>query len=129
MIAGEQAEAAAVDRQRVLQTEFRREVSDMLRDELRPLLGDPRPYPSEPLVEGEEHGVVTLQNHRICGRLDESLFGDLVQQLDRVVLGIVPESRIEGLEERPRLVVPAPPEVVSELLDARDTRWNLAFGH
>src|SRR5262249_5061201 len=61
--------------------------------------------------------------------LDEPLFGDFVQQLDGVVLRIVPEGRIQSLEERPRLLVPAPPEVVSELFDASDARWNLPFGH
>ncbi len=121
VVAGEDAEAARVDRQALVEAELRAEVGDQLASaEHRRLFGGGRAAVVR--VEGGERAVVVVEEHRIARGFVEPALVHAPQQRLRVLPHRVPERRIEAVEERARGAVPAEPQVVRELLEARQRR-------
>src|SRR5581483_2106013 len=56
-----------------------------------------------------------------------SLGLDVGQQLDGVVVGQVPECRIDNFEETPGFGLPAPPEILGEFLEACEVLGQLGW--
>ena len=118
MIAGEDAEAAGVDRQRLVQAELGGEVSHRPRAEHAGVLAAP--------------GVLRLQvfAEPAVGVVDAPMEGELrrprlelrrrhlLQQQDGIVVALAPAQRVELAEQADRLFVPAPPQVLGQREEA-----------
>ena len=116
VIAGQHAEAARVDRQRLVQRELRGEIRDAAAAEHRRALAPPRMRHRPRLVEAEDGLVVGLQKFGIGGGVGETLRRDLLQHPHRVVGGRPPQRVIEPAKHLPRAIVPAPPQIERELM-------------
>ena len=114
MIARKDAQAARINRQGSVNSEFGGKVCDRLAREFRKLFLKPArrmPIAGHPLVDG---GIILTQKIGILGSMLHPGGADLVQQFDGIVLGVAPKIRIEPLEEQPRTVIPAPFKVTGQ---------------
>ena len=112
VIAGQDAQAAAVDGQGMMQAEFRREIGDETLRHLRMLAREPRVRRGHVGIERQKDGLVAPQEDRVGGRGDGTFRAELVEQLDRIVRSQLPERAVEGFKEGSGVRVPAPPEIV-----------------
>ena len=114
VIAREDAEAARVDRQRLVQAELGGEVRDGPRPEHARMAHAPRLRGREVLL----HAPVRVVDPAVQAQLRDPRFQPLgrepLQQGDRVVRERAPLPRIEIAEQAGRLRVPAPPQVRRE---------------
>ncbi len=119
VVAREDAQATGVDRQALVESELRAEV----RDELA-FLQHRQPLGARGAVVvrivGGERALEVVQERRILRRLVEPALVDAAQQRLGVVPDRFPQHRIEAVEKCARGTVPAEPEVVGELLEARE---------
>ncbi len=114
VIAGEDAEAAGVDRQRLVDAELGREVGDRPRPEHAGVARAPGVRRVEVLLQPPV-GVVDAAVQRELRRpLLELVDRDLLQQRDRIVVERPPQHGIELAEEAGRVGVPAPPQVLRQ---------------
>ncbi len=86
------------------------------------VLAPPRVRRGARLVETEDRLVVGLEEIRIRDRGLEPLGGDPLQHLHRVVRGRPPQRVIELAEHHAGAIVPAPPEIERELVQAMQAR-------
>ena len=117
VIAGDDAEAGAVERQRLVEGELRTHAGDRLRD-TRHAPGPPRARARANDVQRGDGRVVQPQELRIARGMIETLGFDQMQQQHRVVIGEPPQRIVEIPENLARLRVPAPPQVVGQLVEA-----------
>ncbi len=114
VIAGQDAEAARVDRQRLVEAELGGEVGDRTGPEHAGMAGAPRVRRVQILLQPAV-GVVDAAVQRELRRpLFELVDGNLLKQGHRVVVERPPEHRIELAEEAGRVRVPAPPQVLRQ---------------
>jgi hypothetical protein len=112
VVAGEDAEAARVHAQRLVEAELHREVRDRA-GQGRPLLVVPaRPRPIR--VERVDDGLVGVAELGVGEQADPVVGLDVDEQLDRVVVA-APVVGIDPREEPGGQRRPAPPEVVGQL--------------
>jgi len=111
VIACEDAEAARVDRQALVDAELRAEVGG----ELAVLLPGAGRRRAERLlhvrVEGRQHPVEVVEEHRVGRRAGEPRLVDALQHRLGVVAHRVPERRMQPREERARRPVERVPQV------------------
>ena len=111
VVAGEHAQAAGVDRDRVVEPELGAEIGD--RPAIRFGIGAmepgvvPRLLPLGPARQGVEPGKESL----VLGQRGQPARVHPAQQLDRVVPRQVPERLVDQPEDGPGLEVPAPRQV------------------
>ena len=117
VVAREDAEAARVDRQALVEAELRAEI----RDELA-LLQQRRAVGARRAVVigvvSRERAIEIVQERGILRALVEPALVHGAQQRLRVVVRPLPTAPGRGAKERARRAVPAEPEVVGELLEA-----------
>ena len=112
VVSGEDAQAAGVDAQRLVEAELHREVRDGTRQGRALLLVPARPRPIR--VERVDDGLVGVAELGVGQQTDPVMGLDVDQQLDRVVV-TAPVVGIDPREEARRQRRPAPPEVVGQL--------------
>ena len=114
MIAGQDAEAAGVDRNRLMQPELGREVGHRPRPEHARVPRAPRVLRAEVLLKPAVGVVDAPVQRELRGARLELRRGNPPQHRDRVVVALLPQHRVDVTEERARLLVPAPPEVLRQ---------------
>ena len=117
MVAGQHPETAAVDRQRLVNTEFRRQVGHWPHAQgsslgLRPGVGVGRQIGVELTV----HPVGASAEGRILGQFAHAFGAQALHYLERVVLGGAKPLRIEIAEQLDDGWVPSPPHVHREFV-------------
>ena len=115
MIAGEDAEAARVDRQRAVQREFGGEIGDRSPGELRVMSREPGPLLLREELKAPDNPVVALEEDRIRRLLREPVGIDLSQELHRVVAGAFPQPMVDAMKEFAGVELPAPPQVLGDV--------------
>ena len=121
VIAGQHAEAARVDRQRLMQREFSGEVGDRLATQVGAFALAPGVVRGSCSVEARDAAVVIGQPLVIGNRVCQRVRWDLLQHAHRVVGRLAPQRVIEVSEDAPRVGVPTPPEVVGEFFEPFDS--------
>ena len=114
VVASEHAEAARIDRDRLMNAELRRKVDDRLRAEHARVHGAPTRLVGEVLLEPAVGLVDPAVEHQFRGAGLEPLGGELGQQGDRVVVELPPADRVELPKHVGDLGMPAPPEVAGQ---------------
>ena len=122
VVAGQDPEAARIDRHRLVQSEFRREVRHRARAEDAGMTAAPRVLRPEILLQPAVRLVDATVERQLRHPQLELIARNTVQQLDGIVVARGPEHRIEVAEQADALVVPAPPEI------ARERRQPLVHG-
>ena len=123
VIAREHAEAACVDRERLMERELRREVRDRSMA-LGMAVLPPRVARAARGVERRERLVVQREERRIGRCAGEKIRGDRPQHQHGVVGGLPPQRIVELAEYVPRVRVPRPPEIGGELGQAVEPGGN-----
>ena len=143
VIAGQDAEAARIDRQRFVDAELGGEVGDRPRPEHAGVPRAPGVARAQVLLKAAVGVVDAAVQRQLRGPLLELVDRDLLQQGHRIVVERAPEDRIELAEEAGRIRVPAPPQVLRERAQPlmrrgdelperprfRDDRRQLRAGH
>ena len=119
VIAGEHAETAGVDRERLVQRELGGEVGNRSA-ELRKAARPPGVARAARLVERGDSPVVQLEERGVGVGLFEPRARHEAQHAHRVVRGLPPERVIEAPEHLAGFGVPAPPQVDGEVFEAAD---------
>jgi hypothetical protein len=128
VIAGEHAETAGVDRQRLVQCELGREVGDRLAGGLRKPGRPPRVVRCPRGIESGHRLVIETHEFRVGRSSLEPSGRDHRQHPHRIVRCPPPERVIESPEHHARFAVPAPPQIGGQLVEPGDThgqRWKL----
>ena len=125
VVPGQDAEAARVDAERLVDPELHREVGHRA-GERRALLGAPaRAAPV--LVEGLDDVAVELDELRVGQKPHPLLRLDVDQQLDRVVVA-APGLGVDAREQAVGARRPAPPVVVGQVAQPLEARGQLDVG-
>ena len=114
VIAGQDAEAARIDRQRFVDAELRGEVRDRSRPEDARVPGAPGVGRVQILLKAAIGVVDAAVQRQLRGPFLELVDRDLLQQGHGIVVERAPEDRIELAKEAGRVGVPAPPEILRE---------------
>ncbi len=114
VIAGQYAQPASVDRQRLVECELGGEVGD---GSVRAGMGllPPAIVRRACAIEGPDRGVVGPEELLVPCPLREKFRRDQPQHQDRVVSGLPPERVVQLAEDLPGIGVPRPPEIGGEL--------------
>ena len=119
VVAGEDAEAARVDRQAFVDAELRAEVRhQVVGAEAARVLPERRLGVIR--VERGEHPRQAVEECRVGRGVEQALLVDALQHRLGAMADRVPERRVEAREQRARRPIPAVPEIAGELLQARD---------
>lgn len=114
VVAGQDAQASRVHRQRLVQAEFGREVDNGPVVHVPAVNGAPGPLVLHVLVESAERVVDAAVEYQFGGAFLH-LFGCyLVQEGDGVVFDLAPQVRVQIGEQVDDLRVPCPPEVLGQ---------------
>ncbi len=125
VVAGQDAEPAAVNRDRLVEGELGGEIGDQMLGLVGVPAGEPGVAGAHVLVEREQHRLVATQERRVGGGRQGALRAQLAEQLDRIVRGQCPEGTVEGFEQRAGFGVPAPPEVMRHLPEPAERGWQV----
>ena len=118
MVAGEDAEAAGVEVERLVEAELGAEVGDGFAAEGRGVACNPGVCGAEVVVEAEPDGIELGEGlDRREGGVDDGVGGARQHGRGAVLRGL-PKFGREAREERLSVGVPDPPEVVGEGLQA-----------
>ena len=120
MIAGEHAEAARIDRQRLMERELGGEIRDRAGTDLREVAFDPGVVRAARSVETRNRTVVVGDPLGIADRALDRLESDKLKHPHRVVRCQPPQRIVEASKHIPRIAVPAPPQVVRQFMQTRD---------
>jgi hypothetical protein len=125
VVAGQNAEAAGVDRQAFVETEFGAEVGDQVvrfervtmhvRHVRRLVVG----------LEGGGDAIQGADEHRVFGGGFETLLVGALEECLGVVVGGFPQRMREAGEKALGRAIPAVPQVVGEIFELRQTLRNL----
>ena len=122
VVAGENAEAAGVLRQRLGQAELRREVGDEFERAVLPALEPP--WLGHRLGQTLGGGVGERGDLVVAGELLPPACGDSGDQAQRIVPAGLPQRRFQLGEQRLRLAVPGPVDVGGQFGERLETRWD-----
>ena len=114
VVSGEHAEAARVDRQRLMQAELGGEVADWPRAQHASVRGAPGAVGVEVLALAAVTGVDAAVQDEFGGAALQLFERDLAEQRDWVLVELAPAGGIKIAEEGDTVLVPAPPEVARE---------------
>ena len=109
MVPGEDAEAAAIDRNGIVQTELGGEIGNGAIVQLWMPSREPRASPRHVVIIRLECGGIVTKKDRVFSQGGQSIRLDILEQFDRVVPGQAPQCRIYGLKECSRFRIPTPP--------------------
>ena len=123
VVAGEDAQAARVHRQALVHAELGAEVRHQVLglEAARVLLERGFRVVG---VEGRQDPGHGIEERRIGGGVDQALLVDALEQRLRAVADRVPQRRVQLGEQGARRAIPAVPEVVGQLLQAREALRN-----
>ncbi len=114
VIAGQDAEPARVDRERLMKAELGGEIRDRPRAEHAGMLRSPRVlrlqvllHPSVGVVDAPVQRQLRGASFQLCDR-------HLLEQDDRIVIALAPQHGIELPEQAYGLLIPRPPDVLRE---------------
>jgi hypothetical protein len=124
VVAGQHAEAARVDGQRLVQGELRREVGDDLAAEVRALPFPPRGAGFARRVEGGDRVVVHRHEDGVVRGALQHVRPEQPEHPGRVVRRGAPHPEIEAAEQLTGAGLPAPPDIGGEFADAVDAGWE-----
>ena len=89
------------------------------------------PIPASPLLEHRlelrHHRVVLTEEHRVARRLREPVDVHPPQHVNGILAGQSPQRPVEALKQSARFLVPGPPQVIREALEASDSRRKLCL--
>ncbi len=114
VVSGQHAESAGVDREALVEAELRGEIGDL----------EPGQAGMHPLVPGRQvdvavellpHPIHLGEEGLIGGELGDAVLTDETEELDGVVVGLLPEDRIDTAKELARVRSPGPPEVAADV--------------
>jgi hypothetical protein len=120
VIARKHAEAARIDRQRLVQRKLGGEVGDRFSVHLGDLRLAPGLLRRPGVVEAGDRAVVVRQPFGVVHRVGEPVRRHQLQHPYGVVRGLAPQRVIERPEDAPGVRIPAPPEIVGELFQPVD---------
>ena len=120
VVARQDAEAARRNRQRLVETELGGKIGDRILVQLRRVLVPPRVLLVEIRLEIVQHGAGVRLEARLLQMHAQFVIRHLAQNGDGVVKQVLPAARRQFLEQILRLLVPRPPQIVRELVQARD---------
>ena len=124
VVAGEDAQAARVDRKALVEAELGAEVGDQVGG-AQPL----RAVAAQRLVVigvvGRQHAVEVAQEHRVVGRIHQHLLVHASQERLGVVSHRIPQAGVQAREQRARRPVPAVPKVRGQLFEPRQACRDL----
>ncbi len=115
MVTGEHAQAARVDRHRIVHAELGAEVRDRLAAKLRKRAGIPRVLVGALGREPLQRTIIAGAEGRVAREGDETIGVDLLQQRDRVVPETLPERLVDLAKERAGIAIPAPGQIVGQM--------------
>ena len=118
VIAGQDAEAARVDRQRLVQPELGGEVGDRPRPQDAGVAFAPGVARPQIFLEASVGVVDAAVQGQLRGALVDGRDRQLLQQRDRIVPETAPQAGIEVAEQAGRVLVPAPPQVAGQAAQA-----------
>ena len=125
VVAGQDSEPAGIDRDRSVHAELGAEVGDPARSQVTMGLTEPAASLLEHCIEFHGDRVVLAQKDRIARRFRHPGGVHPAQHLDGVLAVPGPQGRIETLKQGARVLVPRPPQVVGQALEARDSRGKV----
>ena len=120
VVAGEDAEAARVDRQRLVDAKLGAEVGYLHILGLRVMLAVPGLLGAQVGVQALQHRVVALDVGAVGGDLLQLALAHIAQKVHGVMVVQLPEVGVDLAKQILRLRVPGPPEVVGQLAQAAD---------
>ena len=118
VIAGQDPEAAGVDRQRLMKCEFGGKVGDGSTADFRKLALDPRVVRRAGGVEPGAGAVVERQPFWIVERSINRFRRQQLQHAHGVVRGEPPEGVVETPKDIARVGIPAPPKIIGQLVES-----------
>src|SRR5438067_1017457 len=108
-----------------MQAELRRKVSDRIFREIGKLAREPFVGTTRGSIQPLHGDFVLAQKIGIASSRLETYGLDLVQELDRIMLCVFPEVRIDPLKQKAGAIIPTPFQVISKLFQASDPLRNL----
>ena len=114
VIAGEDAQAARVDRDRLVEAEFRREIRDRPRPQHARVARAPGVRRGQVFLHAPVGVIDAAVQHELRRALFQRVDGNLLEQRHRIVADLAPEHRVDVAEQADRGFVPAPPEIARE---------------
>ena len=120
VVARQDAQPAGIDGQALVEPELGGEVGDGAGSQAGGVRGAPTVGVLEVVVQAAEGVVDPRVEGHLGGAALELLGGDLLEELDRVVVGRPPEDRVEFPEEVDDVGLPGPPEVPRQLPELLD---------
>ena len=78
-------------------------------------------------IEGGQHLSIALQVLRVNGRAVEALLADTAENQARIVARLLPELRVQVIEQRPRGTMPAEEQIVRQLRQPRQRRRDIGI--
>ena len=122
VVARQDSKTARIDGNRRVHAELGAEVGDARRGQVAVRL----PIPASPLLEYRlklrHHCIVLTEEHRVARRLREPVDVHPPQHFNGVLAGQSPQRPVQTLKQSARFLVPRPPQVIREALEARDSR-------
>ena len=122
MITRQHAKAAGVDWQRLVQCELGGEIGDAAAIHERRALLPPRVRLAARFVESEDRLVVRVQERGVAGGRGQLLRGNALEHPHRVVGSRAPQLVLKAAKDFARALVPAPPQVEGEFVQAMNAR-------
>ena len=118
VVAGQHAQPAGGDGQRLMETEFGGEIGDRILAQRRSVLVRPGGFLVHVGVEGQQDLQHAPGEVRVLQPDAQFVIGDLVQNGHRVVIEVLPAARGQLLKYLLRLLVPGPPEIPRQPVQA-----------
>ena len=128
VVAREDAEAAGVRGEGLVQAELGREVGDQVIGFGGMLALVPGAFGLHIGVERDDHAIEQLEEGRPLQRAVQILTLDAAQELDRVVGHVGPQLAIDGFEDLGDVGIPRPPQVIDEVRQACDALRQIDTG-
>ncbi len=75
-------------------------------------------------IKSQNHRIILAQEQRVTGDLLDPFGGYLPQHLHRVVPGGAPEGIIKHFPQVARFLMPAPPQIVSQVRQPLNAGWE-----
>ena len=98
VIAGEDAEAPGINRERAVQREFRGKIGDGATGKLGIAAREPRPIADGKLLKALHHRVIPREKLGVARALLQPIRIDLPQELDGVMTSPLPEPVVEAMK-------------------------------
>ena len=120
VVAGEDAEAARRNRQRLVKAELGGKIGDRIVLQLRRVLVSPGVFFVEIRLETVQHGAGARLKARLLQMHAQFVIRHLAQNGHGVVKQVLPGARRQFLKQILRFLVPRPPQIMREPVQARD---------